>query len=214
MARQAASRAPCLHLQKLQALRVCKPSQVLAIAVAALGLIIHTAGDRLTRTASPSRRLGRVTACVSRGYAQNSTLRAAPLRPAPSLSEHRYLQLAGLSAQEDLFDTTGCRCSVSVPGPLHTQTPHSRPSYATTIHGTPSCSKAQAGPTGPIALAGLVNSLHASSSRPVPRGLCLWYHDYPNGGSREACEILYAFITGCRTGQGGLTREMMRTPPC
>lgn len=186
MARQAASRAPCLHLQKLQALRVCKPSpvQVLAVAVAALGFdyphgrrpldphYISVASFREShglRLAGlrPKQHLGSCAAATG----------AQPQRaPLPAIG--RSARARGSVRHDDL-----CRRSVRVPvpGPLHAQTPHSRPSSATTIHGTPSCSRQAAGPTGPIALAGLVSSLHASSSRPVPRGLCLWYHDYPNG---------------------------------
>lgn len=167
-------------MQKLQALRECKPSDKSSARHPspsppwAWDLIIHTAGDRLTRTASPSRRLGRVTACVSQAYAQNSTLGAAPLRPAPSLSEHRRMQLAGLPAQEDLFDTTTaavavrvCQCSASARPTTHADS--SQPSFVCHHYSWDTVMlQVQAGPTGPIALAGLVNSLHASSSACPP----------------------------------------------
>lgn len=179
-------------------------------------LIIHTAGDRhLTRSAPPSRRLGRVTACVLRCYAGNVTSsrtlkepqRCAAARPASSLSEHRAPSLASTPAQEEAMPSCAvtrpqpafirhhhCRCSVA--GPHCIRTRLSQPSFV--CHHPWDAVMIQA---EPIALAGLVNSLHARRSVPWS----LRYHS--NDGSCEDCEIPYAFITACCTGQGGLTRD-------
>ena len=74
----------------------------------------------------------------------------------------------------DLFDTTTaavavrvCQCSASARPTTHADS--SQPSFVCHHYSWDTVMlQVQAGPTGPIALAGLVNSLHASSSACPP----------------------------------------------
>lgn len=130
-------------------------------------------------------------------------LQAAPLRLVSSLSEVPVPLLARLllkrrrcrrrGASASIYSTHHCRCSVA--GPQRTRKPSSQPSFV--CHHPWDTIMIQA---ETIALAGLVSSLHAN-----PVGLL------PGAGgtsqSHQDCEIPYAFITACCTGQGGLTRD-------
>lgn len=139
-------------------------------------LIIHTAGDRhLTH----SQRIPVASFRESHGRpAQSGAMPRTSLLLGPASKPlHRAHQLAGKPARGG-----DARASASIystrllpsqhvwcPGStLHTNTsPHSRPSSATTTHGTSSCSGR--GQADPIALVGLVTCLHAGLS-PGPCG--------------------------------------------
>jgi hypothetical protein len=150
-------------------------SQVLAIAVAALGFdyphgrrpldphCISVASFREShglRLAGlrPKQHLG---SCAAATGAQPQR---APSLPSPAIG---WLVCArGSVRHDDRCRCKQCECASAsaMPGPLHTQTPHSpQPPFVCHHYSWDTVMlQVQAGPTGPIALAGLVNPLHAS----------------------------------------------------
>jgi hypothetical protein len=145
-----------------------RPSQVLAVAVSVMGFdYSHGRRPPSDPQCIPVASLRRVTACVSPCYAQNVTLLqvCAAVR-SPASASTAASHWSAIASCAPIYSTP--------PGPLCRATPHSRPSLPPSVGHHHDQAET-------IALAGLVNPLHAS--RLVPRSLR--YRPTRYDGSRE-----------------------------